>query len=127
MARCLSKCVKISSLDKNIDIMTLQTTANDIGGRTQQWTVNTSIWAKLTPKTMNQLNEAGSLEFQDIVEILIRYNSTVFGFDKQKMRVRYGTRFMFVKSMINIEEADRFLLLKCVESDKAAVTEYVAP
>ena len=121
MSKCAKKCVKIGSLDKRIDILTKTSVANDFGGRSETWSLNSTIWAKLTPKTHSQLNEAGSLEFQETIDIIIRYDSTVFALDRQNIKIRFGLRYMDVKSMINIDEEKRYLSLKCVESKKAEV------
>lgn len=108
-------------LRNRIEFLTQTTEANSIGGRTATWSIAKTVWAQITAKSANPLIESKNLKQRTAHEITIRYDSTIFGYDVKSIRVRFGTRYFFVDSMINIDELNKFLKLICIENDKAQV------
>ena len=112
MACCDSKN-SISSFNRQIDIETLTHTPNSSGGQATVWSpFLQNIWASIKPKTKWEQNFGQRLEPRTVHEIRCRYQAGVH----TKMRIKYGTRIFQIKSVINDDEANKYLTITCEES-----------
>ncbi len=120
----MSKCCKngsvIGKMDNRIDILQVSTTRGSGGVRAQTWTVLASKWAQLTPRRTNPLLESQDKGNQITHKIMVRFDPSLVLTGKQ--RIRFGTRFMFIRNFYNMDENDQFTILEANESAKAVVT-----
>ena len=104
------KCCSItpSSLNRKIEIQSLVVTPTDTGGFAQSWVKLASVWAKIKNSSGTELihaDQLGSVAFSDFT---IRYRADL----NESMRIVYrGTNFQ-VRHINNIEELDKFLIIK---------------
>tara|TARA_R110000851_G_scaffold128538_1_gene261036 strand:- start:1612 stop:1893 length:282 start_codon:yes stop_codon:yes gene_type:complete len=86
----------------------LVVTPTDTGGFTQSWVKLASVWAKIKNSSGTELihaDQLGSVAFSDFT---IRYRADL----NESMRIVYrGTNFQ-VRHINNIEELDKFLIIK---------------
>lgn len=114
MGKC--DCISIGEFKHSIDIFEQITDVRRAGGgRDPTWEIKFSTFAKIVPSQKNDLLQAQGLDQQVSHKIIIRFQDGVTS-DK---RIRFKDRFMFIKSFINIEEQDKFLEIKALESSKA--------
>lgn len=111
-------CVNIGAFKHPIDIIeNLGDTRKVGGGRDAVWKIKFSTSAKITPSQKNDLLESQNLQQQTSHKITIRYRDGI----TSNMRIRFKGRFMFIKSLIDIDERNKFIEIKALESDKAEV------
>ena len=104
------KCCDItpSSLNRKIEIQSLVVTPTDAGGFTESWVTLTSAWSKIKNASGTELIHADQLGAVAFSDFTIRYRSDL----NESMRIIYrGTEFQ-VRHINNIEEADKFLIIK---------------
>ena len=92
----------------------LQSPANTTdagGGRSQTFTTLATIWANIVPKSGTERYKHDQIQDQTTHDVFIRYRSDI----DPKYRILYGTRVFSIKSILNVEERDRFYLLSCTE------------
>jgi len=118
MAVSKKKCPNVGRMEHKIDIIRKTTARKDGGGITETWTKNVSVWSSIKPKKINELLAAQNLEQQVSHTIVIRYKSDLTTDDL----IRFGTRFMRIKSIINIDERNRYHQISALENKNAEVT-----
>ncbi|MDD5353021.1 MAG: phage head closure protein [Candidatus Omnitrophica bacterium] len=82
------------------------------GSTTETWTDIASIWAKIQPLSGRLLDVAKQAQSEVTHEITIRYRENVTP-DK---RIKYGSRIFVIESVINIDERNYWLVLRCKET-----------
>jgi len=102
---------QIGKLNKRISMQSATNTADGMGGDTQAWADTPQIWAAIWPvsgreQVKNMANQ-GTISHQ----IRIRYRSGI----TPAWRVRFGTRYFNIVSIVNPEEKNEFLDLICKE------------
>ena len=102
---------KVSDLRHRIVIETLSLAANDSGGQDETWTTYTTVWAKLTPKIVKEVNFAQRIEPRIDHEIIIRYVSGL----NTKMRIKFGTRYFEIKALIVENEIKEWIKILATE------------
>jgi SPP1 family predicted phage head-tail adaptor len=104
------KCCDIipSMLNRKIEIQSLVVTSTDTGGFTESWVTLTNAWAKIKNSSGTELIHADQLGAVAFSDFTIRYRSDL----TESMRIIYrGTEFQ-VRHINNIEESDKFLIIK---------------
>ena len=86
-------------------------TPNDSGGQDIVWTTHKKLKAFIKPKSGTERVRGMKLESPLTHSIYIRYTADILPVD----RVVYKGRYMQIRAVINIEEADRWLELACEE------------
>ena len=81
------------------------------GGRTQVWSTVALLWANIEPKSGSERYKNDQITDTTTHDVYIRYRKTI----STKWRISYGDRTFSIKSILNIEERDRFYLLSCTE------------
>ena len=114
MGKC--DCISIGEFKHLIDIFEQVTDVRRAGGgRDPTWAIKFSTFAKIMPSQKNDLLEAQNLTQQVSHKIMIRFQDGL----TSDMRIQFKDRFMFIKSFINIDEQDKFIEIKALESSKA--------
>lgn len=115
MTKC--KCISVADLRHRITIQTLTETADGSGGFSSSWADTVSIWAGITPASGYERAQGMQLEAVITHKIIMRYRTDVTA----KQRIKYGTRYFAITSVINLDEANRYLQIMAAESSMAAV------
>ena len=104
------KCCDVTpaQLNRSIEIQKLVVVATDTGGFTNTWVKVYSTWAKIKNTSGTELihaDQLGSVSFSDFT---IRYRAGL----TESMRIVYrGTDYQ-VRHINNLEEADKWLVIK---------------
>lgn len=115
--------IKSVKFNNRVEILQKKTTRTSGGGFTETWTVYASKFAKITAMKDKPLTDGSTLYFQNMLEITIRYDKAIYeDFEKQNIRIRFGNKYFFVHSIVDIDEGRRYLNIWATENEKAVVT-----
>lgn len=109
MACC--NTIKSGSLKHTIIIERSVKTSDGSGGNTTVWNTHKTLRAKITPLSGRERVYAQRLEANITHRILFRYVADVLSSD----RVNFNGRYFQIRTILNLEEANRFLELSCEE------------
>ena len=99
-------------LRHKIDIE-IQSTTNTYGSQSETWTVFLrQISASIEPISGKEYFSSNTMNPEVTHKIRLRYHT---GIDP-KMRIKFGTRYFDIQSVINFEERNRELLLMAKEA-----------
>jgi len=98
-------------LRHRITIQDLTSTVDAYGSPTDAWTDICTIWAGIIPLSGRSFFEAEMVNSEVSHKINIRYRTGI----KPDMRVKYGTRYFQIISVINFQEANADVQLMCKE------------
>tara|TARA_R100000655_G_scaffold77938_1_gene117272 strand:- start:10959 stop:11279 length:321 start_codon:yes stop_codon:yes gene_type:complete len=101
----------IGQLRESITIQTLASTKDTGGGISANFADSETIHARIKPTNGKEVFQQGVVQDRVTHEIFIRYNSSVTA----KTRIKYGSRFFNIRSVINIDERDRYMKLLAEE------------
>ena len=87
---------------------------NAYGEETHGWNDRTTHWAQITPLSGNELLVAKQLNPEVTHRIDMWYNATLLA----QHRIKYGTRYFYILSVVNANEESQFMQLMCVEKVK---------
>jgi len=112
------KCCDITTgmLRHKITIEQFATVADGGGGSTITWTAtaaNTNIWSKVRPASGNERFHAMRTEADTTHVIITRWKTGI----TPAMRVNFNGRLMQIKSVINVEERDKWMEIRAVENE----------
>lgn len=110
------KCcdITIGDLKRRITIQQQTKVRDGMGGYEDGWAQVAQPWAKISPKSGSEKLRADKLNADGLSTVIIRYRSDL----NESMRVVYRGNNYQIRSIINIEEADRFLELT-IERNRA--------
>ena len=103
--------VKPSELRHLIQIERETYTPDGAGGNTRAWTVQKNLKAKIKPMRGNERLQAMRLEATISHVITVRYVDGILPSD----RVKFGSRIMQIRAVINVDEMNRYIELYCDE------------
>lgn len=108
---CKCSDISVTTLNRVIIIQTPTRTSDEFGGGTVTWATFSTVWSHINPKNAREDFHSKHLEHRVTHEITIRYLSGVLS----NMRISYGSRIFQIKGIMNVEEKNQFLILKCEE------------
>ena len=105
------KCceITIGKLNRKITIERSIKTKNSGGGYDYTWSTLHTVYAMLKPKNGSERTHAGQLEATNKHDIVFRYISDLLPDD----RVNYNGEKYQIRSIINVEEANKWTQLVC--------------
>lgn len=115
MSKC--KCVNVADFRHRVTLQTLTETADGSGGFTSSWADTVSVWASITPASGYERAQGQQLEAIITHKMMMRYMAGL----NTKQRIKFGDRYFSITSIINLDEANRFLQIMAAESSMAAV------
>jgi SPP1 family predicted phage head-tail adaptor len=112
------KCCDITAgmLRHKINIESFTAVSDGAGGSTVTWAAtpaNTNIWCKVRPASGGERFYAMRTEADTTHVIITRWKTGI----TPAMRVNFGGRLMQIKSVINIEERDKWMEIRAVENE----------
>ena len=81
------------------------------GGRSQSYTRVADIYANIVPKSGKESFQRGKIQAETTHDIFIRYRSDI----DASYRIVYESRSFNIKSILNVDERDRYYKLSCTE------------
>jgi SPP1 family predicted phage head-tail adaptor len=99
--------VRIGVLRHLVQLQEKAKTPDGGGGNAVAWSTYASVWGRMEPKSGNEPLEAGRLQAQITHELTIRYHPTV----STEHRVFFKNRPMQIRSILNMEERGRWMVL----------------
>lgn len=99
-------------MDKRVTLQSVSRASDGQGGFTESWADTATVWAAFAPASGYEKMIAGQMKSEISHNVLMRYRPGV----TTKMRIAWGARTFDIKEVINVDEANRTLKLKCVEN-----------
>jgi SPP1 family predicted phage head-tail adaptor len=111
------KCCDITAgdLNKQVIIETKSASRKAGGGNTVTWATVCAVWAKITPRPTNEFLRALGKDPQTSHKIFMRYRDDI----TPRERIKYGSRYFGIRSVINVEEKGKWLEIDALESPEA--------
>lgn len=103
--------MRIGDLNKRVTLQSPTLTADGLGGHTTAWAAETTVFGAIWPLSARESLAGGQVAMEITHRIRIRYKGGVL----PTWRVKYGTRYFAVVSVINPNEAGKMLDLLCKE------------
>jgi SPP1 family predicted phage head-tail adaptor len=94
-----------------ITIQSLGQSSDGQGGWTDTWTDGDTVYASIEPVKAWERFQADQMQTPVTHKLVMRYRSDV----TTTSRLKYGTRYFWVKEVINEDENSRFLIIKAIE------------
>ena len=104
--------VRIGDLRQRVSLQSPPATSDGMGGVTGDWTDEAEVWAAVWPVGATEQVQAAQTVMTVSHRVRIRYRSDLLG----SWRVKFGTRFLAIVSIVNPNEAGRLLDLICKEA-----------
>jgi SPP1 family predicted phage head-tail adaptor len=105
--------MKIGDLNKRIEIQSYTDTADGMGGFTRVWATAYKKWAAIWPVSANEVVAANATSMLVSHRIRIRYCA---GCVTGKDRIKFGTRYFAITSVLNPNEANEWYDIMCKEA-----------
>jgi SPP1 family predicted phage head-tail adaptor len=86
-------------------------TRGDYGEETQGWTTFKELHAEIDPPKSREFFATGQTQAEVTTRVRIRYIPNI----EPTMRVKFGSRYMNINSIINPDERNRELIMMCNE------------
>ena len=104
--------MRIGDLRHRIELQSVTRTADGMGGFTESWATVSTVWAAIWPNAAKEVLENQQLGLNVTHRIRIRYHATVTA----AWRIKFGTRYFNIVSILNPNEQNRLLDLICEEA-----------
>jgi SPP1 family predicted phage head-tail adaptor len=103
--------IDYGKLRHRVTLQSLGSTQDGFGQTVETWANVANVWADIQPGRGREFFAAQQTNAELTHEIVIRYRASV----APTWRVLYGTRIFDIQQVQNTGEADRRLLLMCIE------------
>jgi len=103
--------MRAGALNHRITIERATESANSYGERTKTWSEFATMWASIEPLTGREFYQSKQIGTETTHNVTIRYKAGI----TQKMRVKYGSRYFDIESVINEKERGVKMFLMCKE------------
>ena len=103
----------IGRLRYQVDLQSATNTRDSGGGLSQSFNSVSKIFADIRPQSGDETFRQGKMQEKLTHNIIIRFKTGV----TTSQRIVYKSRVFNIRSIINVDERDRFLMLKCVEGE----------
>lgn len=94
-----------------VTIQSVSRVSDGQGGFTESWTDGATVWAAVEQKKAWEKFQAMQEQTPVVWAVTMRYRDDV----TTASRLKYGTRVLWVKEVINVNEDDAFLDIKAIE------------
>lgn len=98
-------------LNRRVTLQTRTSTVDDGGGHTEAWADTATLWARVSPLTGVERYAAQQVQSGLSTEVEIRHRSGVV----PQQRFKFGTRLLYIQSVINRDERGESLVCICEE------------
>lgn len=102
---------RIGEMDKKVTIQAPTETDDGGGQYVPSWSTFATVWARIADPSPYQIVSAEKVGQRITHTITIWYLSGV----TQAMRIKYGSRYLYIQTVNNVDEASEFLLITAEE------------
>jgi len=106
-----NQTVKIGDLRHRITFQKETKTPDGHHGHTSTWEEVVTVWAKIEPVSGREYYYSHQLKNAISHKITIRYRDGI----TEELRIVFEERIMKIESLINLEEQEWFMVLRCIE------------
>ena len=103
--------VKIGDLRHRIKFQKEKKTPDDYHGHTSTWDDVATVWAKVEPISGREYFYSHQLKNVISHRITVRYRDDI----TVEMRIVFEERIMKIESLVNLQEQERLIELRCIE------------
>ena len=103
--------MRAGKLRHSVTLQSQSLTADGAGGATESWVDFVTVRANVEPLSGTEAFQAQQVNDDLSHTVTMRYYPGV----TSKMRVKYGTRYFLIESIINTGERNREMILACRE------------
>ncbi len=104
--------INAGDFNKRITLQIKTVTRGNYGVETIVWSDVATIWAKVESLRGREYFEAQQIQNENYVRITIRFRKNI----TPELRVKYGSKYLDIQSVINIDEANNHIELMCIEA-----------
>lgn len=105
------RCADFAAMRHRVTIQTASRVSDGQGGFTETWADGDTVWAAVEQKKAWEKFQAQQTQTPVTWVVTIRYRADVTA----ATRLKYGTRVLWVKEVINRGEANAYLDIKAIE------------
>ncbi len=87
------------------------TTRDIYGSEIKAWTTHKQVWAEINPPRSREFFATGQTQAEVVTQVRIRYLPDI----DPRMRIKFGTRYLNINSIINPDERNKELIMMCNE------------
>lgn len=106
--------MRIGDLNHRVILQRPGGSRDAVGERVTTWTDVATVWANVTPTSTSERMLAAQARSLVTHRVTIRYGSEWSAIDGS-WRVKFGTRYMVIEGVRNLQEGGRWIELVCVE------------
>lgn len=103
----MARHMSAGALNKQITLQSKTETSDGMGGVTETWTDQITTWAEIDPPKSREFYGTGQVQTEIVTRIRIRYRPNV----SHAWRVKYGSRYFNITSIVNPDEANQELTI----------------
>jgi len=103
--------MRAGKLRHKVEIQSYTATSDSMGGTTEVWATVETVWAQVQPLSSREYFQQQQIQSQATHRVTLRYTSNV----NHKSRLLFGSRYLYVQSIRNIEEIGDKMELLCSE------------
>lgn len=107
----MARYMNAGELRKQITLQSKTLTSDGMGGATETWADQLTTWAQIDPPKAREFFATGQVQAEVVTRIRIRYRPNVL----HTWRVKYGSRYFNITSIVNPDECNQELILMCRE------------
>ncbi len=100
-------------LNQRIILQQYTPTQDSSGSVTEAWTTLATVWAAIRPLQGREYWAANQEQIEATHEVTIRWRRDVSSIN----RILFGSRIFDIKAAINTDEANKWLIMICMERD----------
>lgn len=105
--------MRAGALRHRITIQEPKSSAGALGEKIKSWSDFVTVWAAIEPFRGRELLEAHQREAEITTRFIIRYKSGL----NTRMRLKFGSKYYKIESIINLEERNRDLEIMALETE----------
>ncbi len=103
----------IGRLRYKVELQSATNSSDGAGGYTSSFNTIASLFADIRPSSGDESYRQGKVQDKTTHKIYIRHRNDV----KTNYRISYDQRIFNIKSILNIDERNRFIELTCTEGE----------
>lgn len=103
--------MRSGQLNKRIELQAATQTSDGMGGFTETWATRQTVWAAIWPMSAREMMQTMQTTMEISHRIRIRYKSGLL----PSWRIKYGTRYFNIVSIVNPNEKGEWQDLLCRE------------
>lgn len=103
----------VSKMRQRVTIQAVSGASDGQGGISETWADVATVWASIEPMSDYERFQAQQLQTNTTHKVMIRYYSGL----TTKHRLLFGSRVFNIKGILNLNEENAFMQLKCVETN----------